>query len=229
MPEESEHENEDMIVWPRYKKAEDVDLEDLGYGDAAPATSHQTKVPRRSSLKSNDIESTYRRASLGYSGEITLTLPNKQTVVRRTSIAWNDDDTTVHSISTHSSYDDDEEEEAVTDSHLWFQKQEYKYIEAKIREDISKYENEGERPTWMERFVGDQEDRKMAVRSVLMDQERQKAAGIYDEECIATEYSFMSMDAQEIAEMKAQRDAAEVQEYLKTTKLGRRQCRRSSC
>lgn len=227
---------DDVIVWPMPAPAPKIVEEDLlGYGVAEPST--KQTMPRRSSLSSRDgrIRGN-RRASIGYSGEMTLTLPNKQTVTKRRSVGFDDDDT-VYSIDT---YDDSDEDDEILSNkrQLWFREEEYRHIENKIRTIVRDSKTPGERPTWLETrglesVIGEgAEEKQMAIQSVLEDQNRQRQGGYFDEQAIATEYEFNSMEAQVAAEKRAKQDEEEVKEYLeKTRQVTRRlrMSRRASC
>ena len=69
-------------------------------------------------------------------------------------------------------------------------------------------------------------ERREAYVSVLEEQEMQKAQGRYNDEQIRTMYSFHTVDSQVLAKERAEKDAQEVEQYLKIT---RKMCRRLSC
>jgi len=67
---------------------------DLGYGDTNADLGYR-ETPRRSSLKSaNKKNGTRRRASMGYSGEMTIVLPSGERRIKRTSITFKDQEET---------------------------------------------------------------------------------------------------------------------------------------
>lgn len=248
-----------MIVWPSAlgyssldkqqqqgaeASTEEADL--LGYGDAAPSPhKNVAAAPRRSSLSNNnknDPRSVNRRASIGYKGEVTLVLPvTKQTVIKRQSIGFADDDNTVHSYDTYDEDDlSDEDNEILNPKRrLWFRDEEYRHIERNIRSIVrdAKDQNTEERPTWLETrglesILDDsaQLEKATAIQSVLEDQSRQIQSGFYDEHVIANEYEYNSMAAQLQAEERAKQDEQEIQEYLAPTrKLQKKFQRRMSC
>jgi hypothetical protein len=206
--------------------------EDLyGYGDAAPTPRQSgdgvtARLARRSSLKSSDTGT--RRASIGYTGEMTLVLPSGETKNKRTSI-------------TFAENSDVREVEPISDlvdnpNRLWFQSSEYEYIQAKIYEmiDVAKTTKKSEdRPTWVcmrgLEPVLDSEiaaSRQEASGMVLDEQRMQKAHKKFDAEYIRDMYRFHTVESQERAQERAAKDAEEVAEYLKVT---RRMCRRMSC
>ncbi|CAB9512632.1 expressed unknown protein [Seminavis robusta] len=240
---------DDVIVWPsstshhshnsvsdkEAKQNEEELLLDYGYAEPSP----RGNVPRRSSLSStNDPERrAMRRASIGYTGEMTLVLPNHQVVQKRRSITFSDDDT-VHSID--SCYDSDEDDEILNNKRqLWFRAEEYRHIERNIRNQLAAAADE-ERPTWveyrgLESMMDDNcsvAERNNAIQSVLEDQQRQKQSGIFDEHAIATEYQYNSMDAQLVANERAKGDEKDIEGYMEKTKQVQRkfqQARRMSC
>ncbi len=218
----------DSAAWPepateskKMEKEEDL----YGYGEAAPAprTSVAERMSRRSSLKSSGP----RRASISYSGEMTLTLPTGLITRRRTSITFNNDEE-VQDIEPVTDMVDDP-------NRLWFQKEEYAHIREKIYaivDSAKKGESDG-RTSWLctrglEPLLGGSNagDRREAYESVIEEQKMQKMRGKYDDEYIRTIYQFHTVDAQVIANERAQHDAAAVESYLTVT---RKMCRRLSC
>lgn len=230
--------HEDVIVWPTSPQentsSKPVEIQDedlLGYGEAEPTPQNRAK-PRRSSLSgANPQRLSHRRASIGYSGEMTLTLPTKETVVKRRSITFSDDDT-VHSFTSKNQDDD------VT-RQLWFRQGEYRHIENNIRKIVQDSRYSKERPTWLDTetrglegaldaTIG--EERHNVIQSVLEDQKQQKEMGVFDEEMIASTYQYNSMDAQLMAADRGKKDEEEVQDYLENTKrIIKIQQRRMSC
>jgi hypothetical protein len=216
-------------VWPEgvsknmHKKEEDL----YGYGDAAPTARLSTstvRMPRRSSLKNlNDCP---RRASIGYTGEMTLVLPTGETRRKRSSITFADDNEVreVKSVST-----------LVDNPHrLWFQKDEYEHIQKHIVETVEEAKKKGgERPTWvctrgLEPIMDSSGsyERAEAKESVLGEQAMQRSHKKHDDEYIRDIYQFHTIDSQIKAHERGGRDQEEVAEYLKVT---RRMCRRMSC
>jgi hypothetical protein len=255
---------EDVIVWPfkasadsdddprnpktsSEAKEEDEAMLDYGYGDAEPNIAHShTKMPRRSSLSNqNDANRrAMRRASIGYTGEMTLVLPNtKAEIQKRRSITFSDDQT-VHSFETMD--DPDADDEILNNKRqLWFRDEEYRHIERNIRNLINDTRYTKDRPTWVQEqlrgleSVLDDDDanrtvaeRHNTIQMVLEDQERQRQGGYYDEHAISAEYQYNSMDATVVANERAKQDEQEIQGYMEKTKQLRnklRQQRRMSC
>lgn len=223
--EDTEHHG---AAWPEppteSKKIENE--EDLyGYGEGAPAprVADVNRMSRRSSLKSSGT----RRASISYSGEMTLTLPTGQITKRRTSITFNNSEE-VQDIEPVTDLVDDP-------NRLWFQREEYAHIREKIYAIVDSAKNgetEG-RTSWLctrglEPLLGGSNpgDRREAYESVIEEQRMQKLRGKYDDEYIRTIYQFHTVDSQVIANERAQHDAAAVENYLQVT---RKMCRRLSC
>jgi hypothetical protein len=227
------HENEfpESENWPEAsaeKQAPQKEEDMYGYGDAAPTprtnAASNTVVSRRSSLKSGGR----RRASISYSGEISLKLPSGEMTKRRTSVSFKDDA-------------DVKDIEPVADMvdnprRLWFQEEEYSHIRSKIDRVLEGARNGEKESTtsWLctrglETLMGrgiSYYERKEAYQSVLEEQDIQKAQGKHDDEHLRTMYSFHTMDSQFLATEKAENDAKEVEQYLKIT---RKMCRRLSC
>jgi hypothetical protein len=248
---------EDVIVWPftgsasgaggdsnnETTEAKEEALLDYGYGDAEPTIAHShTQMPRRSSMSSQNDPNrrAMRRASIGYTGEMILVLPNtKAEVKKRRSITFSDEDS-VHSIEA---VDDPDADNEILNSkrQLWFRAEEYRHIEHNIRNLINDARYTKERPTWvqdqlrgLESVLDDHTvaERQNAIQTVLEDQELQRQAGYYDEHAISTEYQYNSMDATLVANERAKQDEEEIQGYMEKTKQIRnrlRQQRRMSC
>jgi hypothetical protein len=213
---------------PQEKQANQKEEDMYGYRDAAPTprtnVASNSVVSRRSSLKSGGR----RRASISYSGEISIRLPTGEITRKRTSVSFKDDA-------------DVKDIEPVADMvdnprRLWFQEEEYSHIRSKIDAVIARAKNGEQESTtsWlctrgletlMGRGIGYYE-RKEAYECVLEEQEMQKARGKYDDEHLRTMYSFHTVDAQVLASERAENDAKEVEQYLKIT---RKMCRRLSC
>jgi hypothetical protein len=211
--------------------------EDLyGYGDGAPTPRTggaddrtNTAAPRRSSLSGGKQRRSARRASIGYTGEMTLVLPTGETRKKRTSISFADT-TEVKEVQPVSDMVDDS-------NRLWFQATEYEHIQEKIFDMIHEAKesnNAGkDRPESMclrglepvlDRSIA--ANRKEASDTLMDEQKALKMQGRYDQDYLRDMYMFHSVDAQVRAEERASEDAKEVAEYLKIT---RRMCRRMSC
>lgn len=213
------------------KKAVENEEDLYGYGDGAPTPrkwddSGAGKMPRRSSLKSS--ETSTRRSSIGYTGEMTLVLPSGESRKKRMSITFAEKED-VHEVQSVSDMVDNPKR-------LWFQSSEYEHIQSKIYEmiEVAQKTKAGEgRPSWvcmrgLEPVVDHEcaASRQEASEMVLDEQKMQKAHKKYDEEYIRDMYRFHAVESQERAQERAAKDADEVEEYLKVT---RRMCRRMSC
>merc|ERR1712157_530953 len=87
-------------------------------------------IPRRSSMKKNDSESTKRRrASISYRGEITIVLPTGEITKKRTSISFADEETELNQIREIKPVSN---MEGVNPNRLWFQEEEYDFIKQEI-------------------------------------------------------------------------------------------------
>lgn len=227
----------DAANWPEAATTETKPSqkeEDLyGYGDAAPTprtandTSNKTQTARRSSLKSSSGGGR-RRASISYSGEISLRLPTGEVTKRRTSVSFKDD-ADVKNIEPVADMVDNPRR-------LWFQEEEYSHIRSKISAVLKGAQNgdQESKTSWLctrglETLMGggiSSYERQEAYASVLEEQEMQKARGKYNDEHLRTMYSFHTVDSQVLASERAENDAKEVEQYLKIT---RKMCRRLSC
>jgi hypothetical protein len=201
-----------------------------GYADgAAPsgfgsATSRRT--PRRSSMKQSGRP---RRASIQLCGEVENVLPSShgEKVRRRTSITFNGavKVKTVAPVKalTH-------EPEA-----LWFQDEEFDRMKQKCFEIVDKVDQgltggkkycvrglEKLSDSKREKVLGRKYD---AWNSVLDEQDQQRQSGEFDDGHMANVCKFSTLQNQKEAEERARQDAAEIENYLRTT---RRQCRRLS-
>lgn len=231
--EDAAPDSENWPEAPSEKKMANQKEEDLyGYGDAAPTprtnAASNNGTSRRSSLKSGGSGGR-RRASISYTGEISLQLPTGQIAKRRTSVSFKDDA-------------DVKDIEPVADMvdhprRLWFQEEEYAHIQSKIAaviESAKKGGKESSTTSWLctrglEPLMGggiSYYERKEAYESVLEEQQMQKAQGKHNDEHLRTMYSFHTVDAQVLASERAENDAKEVEQYLKIT---RKMCRRLSC
>ena len=234
-----------MVSWPDegdeknnkpklHEKEEDL----YGYGVAEPtpkSLSATRATSRRSSLKTGGAGSggrgprTSRRASIGYTGEMTLVLPTGEKKKKRTSISFAES-TDVKEVQSVSDMVEDSKR-------LWFQSSEYEGIQEKIFDMVEaakkSHKDKTARPSWVDlrglepvidRSIA--ESRKEATSSLIDEHKALKKQGRYDEEYLRDVYMFSSVDAQIRAEERAGNDAKEVEEYLKLT---RKMCRRMSC
>lgn len=208
----------------------DAAEEDLyGYGDAAPTPRNQnaTRAPRRSSMKGSGPAGVSRRASIGYTGEMTLVLPMGKQAQRKTSISFADDSgNSVKNVDSVCNLVDDP-------NRLWFQQEEYAHIKAKIMSIAKQSKGGGERPTWLcsrglEALMDGSGamDRMDAYEQVMDEQRMQKAQGRWDDNYIREVYEFSTIDSKVKAAQRAEEDAKDVEKYLDIT---RKMCRRLSC
>jgi hypothetical protein len=220
---------EDTAAKYGYGDASPDDTAKYGYEDASPSPSsgNPTRVNRRSSMKQAGRP---RRASIQFGGEIEVQLPgNEMPVKRRTSITFKENIRVrqvarVHEL-TH-------EPEA-----LWFQNHEYKEIKENMRNTVRKTQQGvvlGDRrycTRGLENFMTQEaaqmtrEKKCMAWDSVLKEQDLQRDQGVFDDEYMANRYKYNTAKCQQDAANRASRDAADVENYLKST---RGICRRVS-
>jgi len=211
-----------------------------GYGDAAPdsnehgpsSSNNQFRTPmrqaRRSSMKSGRGSS--RRASIGYTGEITIQLPGKSKPVRRrTSISFASEDEVCEVTPA---------KDMSPTQNLWFSNEESSAIREKCsflvelmraseshpdaREAIRHYNIRG-----LESHVepGPSVEQDQAWYSVFLEQYLQRNEGVFDDTVISQAYQRNTFQSQQIAQDRAQQDAQEIQTYTKSV---RRQMRRMS-
>mmetsp|Transcript_45655 Transcript_45655/g.111196 ORF Transcript_45655/g.111196 Transcript_45655/m.111196 type:complete len:284 (+) Transcript_45655:524-1375(+) len=236
-----------MVSWPdesddkNNKTKLHENEEDLyGYGVAEPtpkSPSAARGTPRRSSLKTGGAGAGggglgprgSRRASIGYTGEMTLVLPTGETKKKRTSISFAES-AVIKEVQPVSDMVEDSKR-------LWFQSSEYEGIQEKIFDMVEEakksQKDKTAKPSWvdlrglepvLDRSIA--ESRKEATSTLIDEQEALKMQGTYDQEYLRDMYMFHSVDAQIRAEERAGKDAKEVEEYLKLT---RKMCRRMSC
>jgi len=215
--------------------------EDVMTGSSLPSRrSSDRAIPRRSSMKKNDSESTYRRrASISYRGEITLVLPTGERTKKRTSISFADEETELNQIREIKPVST---MVGVDPNRLWFQQEEYNFIKREIvrilKQSVKENKGEGpgvERGGWkictrgLEPIMygnSTKEARQEANRSVIEEYLMQKRRGEYNDDAIRQIYSFYTIDSKVDAEHKADLDQKEIQNYLKDT---RNMWRRRSC
>ena len=215
---------------PTKQKEEDI----YGYGDmetwqdGAHVRKNRNCTPRRSSLKHNG---THRRASIGYTGEMTLILPNGAPVVRRTSITFCEDQNTVQQ-------EQQEINAIIKPETLWFQKEEYQHIQEKLYHIVKHADKKPRNPKdkqlctrGLESLLQDNKDAMLESRlhaklGVLEEQRMQKKAGRHDAAIISDIYKFHTIDSKAEAEERAEQDAHDANKYTQAT---RRMMRRMSC
>lgn len=220
----------DSAAWPEASstsKAHEREEDLYGYGDGAPTSRDAAvtqRAPRRSSLKMSGAGP--RRASISYSGEMTLNLPSGKSAKKRSSITFNDQSQVQEIVPVADMVDDP--------NRLWFQKEEYSHIQQKIYAIIDgtkKGDNESKAllcTRGLEPLMGGSNyyERKEAYENVLEETKMQKAKGQYDDEYIRSIYQFHTVESKVMATERADRDAKEVEKYLQVT---RKMCRRLSC
>ena len=214
--------DQDSALWPvgsTLKNANEKEEDLYGYEDRAPnrRASMTDLPPRRSSLKTS--RSGARRASISFSGEMTLNLPLAKVVKKRSSITFNDE-CQVHEIEPVADMVDDP-------NRLWFRKHEYFDMQQKISAmiDDARKAGKGKKADFvcfrgLEPWVGGSSyyERKDAYDNVLGEQEMQKSRGNYDDEHIRTIYQFHTVDSQILASERAAKDAKDVEAYLELTR-----------
>jgi len=193
-----------------------------GYEEAKPAvrrSSATQKAPRRSSLKGRGAP---RRASIGYTGEVELRLPNNdRRVKKKTSLTFKTDDD-VEEVEPMSRLTEQPES-------LWFQKTEYEHIKKKIYSILRKKSTSDDDTRGLEAVIDSEAtvaERYDAYVSVLDEQRQQRARGMYSDTQLSNMYHFHTIDSTIRARERAEQDATEIENYVSST---RRMMRRISC
>ena len=219
------------------------DASKYGYGDAAPDSAsdcgsvssdpglhrRRQRTARRSSMKQAGAP---RRASIGFTGEREIRLPNSEKKVkRRTSISF-DENVTVKNVQPVASLTKNPEK-------LWFQDNEFDKMKEKAFAIIDMVES-GELPPerqsklcvrgleslLRENQLNKRELRYKAWDSVLDEQDYQMDNGTFEEKAMADAYKLTTMASRVEAQRRAKQDQEEVEKYLRST---RKQIRRMSC
>jgi hypothetical protein len=230
----------------RLKLSLTMDIQDYGYDDAAPDVESRERnefdyyygdrenngddssrrTPSRSSMKQGGAP---RRSSIGYTGEITVTLPGKNRPVRRrTSISF-DQKEHIKEVEPVSSLTEDPKK-------LWFQAEEFNMIREKARmltyiavnggDGMVKAKNICTRG--LESHIDSknvQEEQSLAWKSVFLEQSHQREKGTCDDETVSEMYQLASMQSQARARIRACQDEANIVRYTRHT---RRMIRRGS-
>jgi hypothetical protein len=218
------------------KRASREKVRDYAYGDAAPTVASRDRnkngndssrrTPRRSSMKQGGAP---RRSSIGYSGEITVTLPgDNRPVRRRTSISF-DQKEHVKEVEPVSSLTEDPKK-------LWFQADEFNQIREKARMLTYIAVNGGDGMVkekklctrGLESHIDSknvQEEQSLAWKSVFLEQSHQREKGTCDDETVSKMYQLASMESQARARTRACQDEANIVRYTRHT---RRTIRRGS-
>jgi hypothetical protein len=203
---------------------------DYGYGDAAPdiaseAACTEGRVPsrsrlgRRSSMKQQGVS---RRASIGYTGEVSVNLPGqREPVRRRTSIAFEQYDE-VKEVAPMKSLTD-------TPEKLWFQAEEYDMIRHKavFLTDLAASgadELLAEKKLCIRGLESHihsdlvKEEQYLAWKSVFLEQYLQRDKGDYNDEMVSSMYQMAAMPSQERAQQRAQQDSADAEMHTRSTR-----------
>jgi hypothetical protein len=208
------------------RKQQEHHIHQALYGDE----SGRMRQPRRSSMKheEKDANSTRprRRASI-HAGVaiIEVRLPGQsQPVLRRSSIDFMEHPTAVPPASNDNT--------ATWVGERWMSPEEYDKI-AHDNQKIVRALEKGTDKNFCTRGLEDQLDphgieriRKEAKQTVWEEQQRQKMAGIFDENQIMENYRMAAVQAKFEAADRAQQDSADIETYVKKT---REMIRRMSC
>jgi hypothetical protein len=221
-------------VWPekgdhKSNQVGDGEVDIYGYGDAAPTPqkpSVSNKTPRRSSLKSHIPVP--RRASIGYTGEMVLTLPTGEKMKKRTSVSFQAAENVINIKPLTNLVDDP--------NRLWFNQNELQQIKQDVlgllKDLKEKKKDDDEARSWIcarglePLLFGNSGSRLESTESVLEEYAIQRARGEYDDDHIRQMYRFHTIDSGVEATERGEGDAREIEPDLK---LSRRQFRRSSC
>jgi hypothetical protein len=203
-----------------------ITANDYGYGDACPDSESRPArtTPRRSSMKQGNSGS-IRRSSIGFTGEMAVTLPGKKKPVRRrTSIAFAEE-AEVRVVKPIATLTDEPET-------LWFQEEELCNIKDRLRAVVHTVEN-GELNSkvcirGLEGHIGGSTRIKVraAWDAVKGEQTMQKIEGKFNEGGISSMYKLFTKESANQAAERAQQDAADIDKYQRDT---RRMMRRLSC
>lgn len=202
---------------PTYKAP---DIAEYGYGDidAEQEAAPTHKASRRSSLKQAGIP---RRASIGYTGEVTVTLPGRsEPLRRRTSISFNDYDE-VKTVEPISSLTNEPEK-------LWYQSEEYDQIKERIfllldlaASDITENRicTRGLERHLCEEREKLEEDQHLAWYAVFLEQYMQRNEGVFDDETVSKMYELSTKDSKMQAMQRGLQDAADVESDTRCVRL----------
>lgn len=224
-------------VWPEKfentsnQENGDAEVDLYGYGHVSPTPkkpSVSNKLPRRSSLKSQTSAPVHRRASIGYTGEMVLTLPTGEQKKKRSSISFQESENVIEIKPLTNLVDDP--------NRLWFNQTELLHIKQDVvgllKELKEKKKSDDETRSWictrgLEPLVfGTSGSRLESTESVLEEYAVQRARGEYNDDHIREMYCFHTIDSQIEANERGEHDAKEIEPDLK---LSRKQYRRASC
>ena len=203
--------------------------EDYGYGEACPDSDSRPappvrSTPRRSSMKQGNSGG-MRRSSIGFTGEMAVTLPGKtKPVRRRTSIAFAEE-AEIRVVKPIATLTDEPDT-------LWFQDDELSKIKDRLRAVVSTVEsgdiNSRVCIRGLEGHIGGSTRIKVraAWDAVKGEQTMQKMEGEFNEGGISSMYKLFTKESANQAAERAQQDAADIDKYQRDT---RRMMRRLSC
>lgn len=206
-----------------------------------------TKATRRSSLKQTAATSSWstkhrrqrrrRRASLSYKGEIQIRLADKTLVRRSLSIGFCPERNQVHEIETcHHHENDDDDDNNKDENDLRQQQdrnmrnQDFWVVEYARRVGPDEMDRKQIHTRGLEPYIYKEESREkrqLALAAVLDEQYEQRCQGVYNEQSIGDAYANQSSFCQELAQIQADIDYAEVKTEHRNTR--RLMMRRSSC
>jgi hypothetical protein len=199
-----------------------------GYEDASPNKKYDydsTKMPQRSSLKSikSPTREISRRASIG-----TTRWDSERRIVRgRRSITFEEKSEVNHVASISS---------LAPPFELWFQKDEFRIMRADrklLTDKLLRGEKlrDGDDIRGLEKYTDPTsftKIKKVALDSVMQEQNIQLASGRFDDERISDAYQQSTAQGTNQAEERAAKDAKDIEDYLVTPRT-RRLMSRSSC
>ena len=176
-------------------------------------------VPRRSSMKQEGVS---RRASIGFSGEITVQLPGrKYSVKRRTSIIIDEGKNEVKEV---------EPLPTLTNEPLWLRAEEYEMIHDKARL-LTELAQSGNHKVLADnnlctRGLESHIDREavfeqqyLAWKSVFLEQYQQRNMGHFDDESVANIYQLAASASQASAVHRARQDTVDAESYTRSTRI----------
>jgi hypothetical protein len=212
------------IVTPTMVDAEQeyeaLDIAKYGYEDAHAQQKDfpRCKPPRRSSLKQ---AGTPRRASIGYTGEVTVTLfGSSEQIRRKTSISFNDYDE-VKTVEPVSSLTNEPEK-------LWYQSEEYDQMKERIfllldlaASDITENRicTRGLERHLCEESENLEEKQHLAWYAVFLEQYMQRSEGVFDDETVSKIYELTTMDSKMQAIQRGLQDAADIESDTRCIRL----------
>jgi hypothetical protein len=170
-----------------------------------------------------------RRASIQFGGEIEVHLSDKkQAGTRRASITFAET-VTIKDVTPVSQLTDQPEA-------LWFQAEEYDRIRKKSRAVADRVKDgliigegkfciRGLEKLMMSNSYEVRQRKLLSWGSVLNEQDLQRKDGLFDDDDIRNIYNLATLESKQEAAERAKQDAAEIENYLRST---RTMCRRLS-